>query len=195
MIALPVTHAKYAFSFIGAPADDAARALTLASNGPLLVATDHIMSVMLPGSLERHAHAPRVAIKIDDILGAFVAGALLADDLVGCGMHFALGVTRTAQFCKDLDEAGIDKTPVTGTRQEAWLTVKERIVELLKTLPAAMRTIARADVFFDGADNNPNSTYWYDHVTPQMLMSGGYGPEAVAQWLEVVPNAISAANA
>ena len=43
MALLPVTHTKYAFNFIGAPADDAARALTLANNGPLLVAQDHLM--------------------------------------------------------------------------------------------------------------------------------------------------------
>ena len=40
----PVTHAKYAFNFVGAPGDDAARALALANNGPLLVAQDHMWS-------------------------------------------------------------------------------------------------------------------------------------------------------
>ena len=174
MIALPVTHAKYAFSFVGAPADDAARALTLANNGPLLVATDHILSVMLPESLERAANAPRVAIKINDIHGAFVAGALLADDLVGCGMHFALGVTRTAQFCKDLDEAGLDKTPVKGTREEAWLTIKDRIVELLKTLPTAMRTITRADVFFDDQQGHCESAR--EHVAAGHVPHGISNP-------------------
>ena len=58
----PVTHAKYAFNFVGAPGDDAARALALANNGPLLVAQDHMWSAMLPDALERVAHAHALSV-------------------------------------------------------------------------------------------------------------------------------------
>ena len=187
----PITHAKYAFNFVGAPGDDAACALALASNGPLLVAQDHIMSAMLPDALDRHTHAPAVEIKINDVHGAIIAGSLIAADLVGCGLHIALGVTRTAQFMKDIDEAGIDKTPAVGDRKQAWPIIKKRITDCVAALPPAMRTIARADVIIDGGDSNPATATWYDHMTIEMMLSGGGTTRMLAQWLEVVPNAIS----
>ena len=58
MVSLPVQHITYAFNYIGAPADGAARAQSLADNGIRLAAAGQIMAAMLPDTPDRVTHAP-----------------------------------------------------------------------------------------------------------------------------------------
>ena len=129
-----LTSNKYAFEYVGTPASDDEKARTLANNGPLMIAQDHMWSAMMPEALDAAPVAHKKIIRIGAVHEVILENALYDPDLINGGTHFSLGVTRSAQFTKDIDEAGIDTTPVKGDWITAWPTVRSRIAAAIQAL-------------------------------------------------------------
>ena len=55
---------RYAFTIEGNPATDAAKAIALARAGPLNVAGEHVMAVLLPDALPTYGGGPRKIINL-----------------------------------------------------------------------------------------------------------------------------------
>ena len=141
----PVTHALYAVGYIGNPTSDSARMKTLAGAGPLLLAQEHMLVVMLPEAFDRTSQAPKVVVNLTDLHSLLFGGLLFDGDLVDKGAHLAVRAARLAKLFKDAAEAGMPMGPIAGTLEQAWLILKSRFFNAILSLSAADRTIAHAD--------------------------------------------------
>ena len=91
-----VTDPEYAFEYVGAPGTTAGKLNSLAAEGPLLIATDHKLAILLPGALDAATNAPKVTITQTVAHGMFIGGVVF-DPAVGWGgMHFAVSADRLA---------------------------------------------------------------------------------------------------
>lgn len=183
---------RYAMTFVGNPTTIAAKAKALAKGGPLKIATDHVLAVMLPDALDRTTHAPHATIQMIDVQGALIGGMIFDAGIFETGVHFSVETARWEQLLKDLDNAAFAYAPVAGPMMDAWPEIKIQLTEAVKQLPDDKRVLKETDVFFDGTKDNAATGGWYDWVSPSMLTSGDGGPETLAQFQALVPNAMYA---
>ena len=176
--------------FVGNPTTPAAKCKAMAKGGPLLIAPDHVLSVMLPDALDRTTHAPHVVINMIDVQSALIGGTVFEPSVLESGVHFAVETARWQQLLKDINDAGFAYEPVTGEMANAWPEVSLRLVEAAKNLPLDKRLIKAADVLFDGSKDDAATGTWYDWMSPSMLVSGEGGPEVLAQFQALLPNAM-----
>ena len=104
---------KYAVKYVGGVTAAAAAAKTMDNAGPLLLAQEHVMAVLLPNVMERDDHAPNVTTYQTDLYGLFGAGLLFHADLAQGGTHFFVGAPRWAALWSDVaaDRRGRKKLP------------------------------------------------------------------------------------
>ena len=112
----PITASKYAIKHVGNPTTDAARLKSLDFDGPLVVASDHMLAVLLPEALESAASAGDKTITTHMMQAGLMEGYILDARTRKGGMHFSCKVDRCATLVKDLDEHGMDWTPILGGR-------------------------------------------------------------------------------
>ena len=105
---------EYTFSYVGAPATDAAKLKSLKLAGPLLLAKQHKVIELLPDAFDDTSYAPNFQATQTDMHEMLFAGSLLDADMVKDGVHFALSKGRMAKFIFDLDHGGMDWTPIKG---------------------------------------------------------------------------------
>ena len=176
-------------SFVGNPTSNAAKAKALAKGGPLLIATDHVLAVMLPEALDRAAHAPHATIDMVDVQSALISGMIFDVGILESGVHFSVETARWEQLLQDLDNAAFTFEPVKGPMCEAWPTIKILLTEAVKQLPDDKRILKGVDVFFDGDSDDAATGGWYDWMSTSMLTLGDGGPEVLAQFQAFFPNA------
>ena len=176
------TNTKYAVGYVGSPAGTNAILDSLISDGPLLIAQDHIVANMLPEALDTVAHAPKIVVANQDLQVALTPGFLFDADMRDCGTHWALGKTRWAKFFHDMNEAGLDTTPIKGEMEKAYATFSSRAVSTLIKLDAEKRTVKLADVmFYDDEAEDPDTDTFFDYVSMNMLLSGDGGHSSSAK--------------
>ena len=158
MTTTTISDTRYAVKFVGDPAGDAARSKSLAGLGPLLIAKDHIMARILPDAFDRESYAPDVVIHSTDVACAFFTNAAFATELADSGVHFAVKPGRWAAAFKDVDDNGLDVTPISGEAEDAFPDAAGRISSAFKTLPLAKRIFGMDDVLFDGDPNDAKNS-------------------------------------
>ena len=183
---------RYTMQFVGNPTTAAAKCKAMAKGGPLLIAPDQVLSAMLPDALDRTTHAPNVVINMIDVQSALVGGIVFEPGVMESGVHFSVETARWMQLLKDMTDAGFAFEPVPGEMAKAWPEVSLRLVEAAKNLPLEKRLIKAADVLFDGNQDDAATGTWYDWMAPSMLVSGEGGPEVLAQFQALLPNAMYA---
>ena len=185
----PVTDSKYAYAYIGNPASDAARLKSLKNAGSLLLAPEHVTVKILPDVWPRDTHAPAIESSQSDQHELFLPGALLDPALARSGLHFAVGGPRLAKLCKDLDDAGMDWTPIYGGEDVAFPMARERFRKAVAALPDDKRLITKDEVWFDGDAEDAATGTWFDHTTAGGLLSGGGSMRLVSHFMALVPGA------
>jgi len=186
-----ITSNENAFEYIGNPATADLQAKALANNGPLVVAADHRLVQMLPNAFNTVTHSPKVGITLMEWNSMFLSGVLFGPEVAEMGLHFWVQPARCATFILDLNNAGFDWTAIHGVATDAMPTAVARISAGLKSLPDASRLITLADVQYDSDESNDAKTgTYYDYMSPALLMAGDGGPEIVAHWMAMVPNAV-----
>ena len=80
----------------------------------------------------------------------------------------------------------MDASPIGGSMEEAWPALVTRTTTTTRGLSIASRTLALAEVYYDGPPDDAATGTWYDHVTPAGLMAGDGGPEVVAQFCSLM---------
>ena len=168
--------------YVGSPTTANEKSKALAKDGPLRLAPEHMLAVLLPDALEPDATSGAVSISLLDMNGMALAGMLWAPDAASAGVHGAVIPARWTVMFKDLELAGLDMTPVDGPIETAFPVVRRRVVKALRGLTQAQRTIELDDLFFSGEADNPATDTWYDYITPDLLMASGGGPHVVAQF-------------
>ena len=182
----PPIGSKYAFSYVGGHTTDAARVKSLTGAGPLTIARDHVLALLLPDAWEVDATTGRVDISQNDVHEFIIPGAMFDPNVGRGGVHFAVRVARVAKLLVDVDHAGMDWAPVRGSAAEAVPIAVARFTAVMKSLSDEQRTIKSADVLYDEDEDAATGT-WYDHVTPNSLMSGDGSPEVMMQFLALTP--------
>jgi hypothetical protein len=190
MVAPANSNPKYEVKFVGNQRTHDDKMKSLASSGTLLVAKEQVLAMLLPDALDRESHAPAVGINIGDLHAMLIPGALLDDEAAKGGVHLAVDTGRFAHLLHSLDEAGFDWTPIKGPPAQAFTAATRRITEAMVTLPTEKRMIKKEDLLYHGSASDAATESWYDWVTPQMLMAGGGGMPALAEFLALVPDAI-----
>ena len=186
-----INSTENAFEYVGNPATAALQAQSLASNGPLVVAVDHRLVMMLPSAFNAVTHSPKVGVSLMERNSLFLPGVLFGPDVAENGLHFWVKTARCATFILDLTNAGFDWTAIQGVATDAMPAAVARISAGLKSLPDANRLITLADVQYDSDEPNDAKTgTYYDYMSPALLMAGDGGPAIVAQWMAMVPNAV-----
>ena len=72
----PPIGSKYALSYVGGHTTDAARVKSLTGAGPLTIATDHVLALMLPDAWEVDTTTGRVDISQNDVHEFIIPGAM-----------------------------------------------------------------------------------------------------------------------
>ena len=129
------TATRYEMTLVGKPTTSNAKAKALAAGGPLLVAPDHVLAVMLPDALDRTTHAPQVVVRTTEMHGACIGGLLFEHAAAARGAHMAVEAARWATLLKDLDDAGCDFAPVRGEMKTAWPIVVRKLTDAIRHLP------------------------------------------------------------
>jgi hypothetical protein len=190
MVAAHASDPKYLIEFTGNARDAAAKLKTLANSGPLAVSKDHKLAAMLPDALDRDSLAPKVAVRITDLHAMLIPGLIFESEAAKQGMHLAIDPGRLGTVIKDLDAAGFDWTPIHGALGDAVTEATARFTAALQELPDEARTITTEHMLYDDDPNNAGTATWYDWVSPSMLMAGGGGSAAVAEFMALIPDAI-----
>ena len=81
------------------------------------------------------------------------------------GVHFALRVTRVAKLLAEVDQAGMDWSPIRGPASEAVPIAVARFTSVVRALSDDQRTITSADVLYDDQPEDAATGTWYDYVT------------------------------
>ena len=85
----PPIGSKFAFSHVGNHTTDAARVKSLTGAGPLTVARDHVLVLMLSDAWESDAATGRVDISQNDVHEFIIPGAMFDPHVGHGGVHFA----------------------------------------------------------------------------------------------------------
>ena len=106
------------------------------------------------------------------------------------GVHFAIRVSRVAKLLAEVDQAGMDWSPIIrGPAAEAVPIAVARFTSpVVKSLSDEKRAITSADVLYDDQPEDAATGTWYDYVTPNALMSGDGSPEVLMQFSALTPN-------
>ena len=84
-----IASTENAFEYVGNPRASAElQALSLANNGPLVVALDHRLVLMLPSVFNAVTHARKVGISLMEWNSMFLPGVLFGPDVAEMGLHF-----------------------------------------------------------------------------------------------------------
>ena len=177
-----ITSARYAMTLVGDPKTTNAKSKALANGGPLILAKEHVLAVMLPDAVDFDTHAPNGVIDLTDLQSAAIGGMLLELGAVHLGMHWSVELSRWTMLLKDLDDNGFGFEPIKGDLKTAWPTFALTLTTAIRNLPITSRTIAESDLYFDGDNDDAATGTWFDWITPAMLMGGEGGPEVVAQF-------------
>ena len=119
---------------------------------------------------------------------------VLETGIVESGVHFSVETARWEQLLADLDNAAFAFEPVNGPMAKAWPKVSTALMDAIKLLPYDKRLIKAVDIFFDGDKDDAATGTWYDWMSPSLLMSGDGGPEMLAQFQALFPNAMYAGS-
>ena len=179
----PQNNPRYAYKYIGDPADDAARVKTLTKAGPLVLAGEHMAAKLMPEAFPPNGTGGDVKTSMVDMDSIVLPGTALDQELAEAGIHWALGKDRWAQMWADLDATGLDMTPIPGGIEVALPEARLRIFKhMTSKMSTTQRTLLVGQVTFDGGDgnDNPDSDTYYDYFTAKMLMRDGGGMAAVA---------------
>ena len=183
-----ITDPMYAFHYIGRPASESAQLKTLGFDGPLVVASDHKMAVMLPDALDDAPTAGEKIVPMSRMHGGMTEAYIYDNDIRKGGMHMVITLSRSATMVKDMDEHGMDWTPIYGDATVAWPKAIARMVATMKTMSDAQRTILFGDVIYHSAHwDNAGTDTWYDWMNPDVLMANGGGMKAVQQFANITP--------
>ena len=131
----PSITTRYDMQLVGKPSTTSATAKAFAAGGPLMVAQDHVLAVMLPDALDRTSHAPHIIINTTDMHGACVGGLLFDPTAAALGVHLAVKPARWAALLQAVDDSGFNFEPIRGEAKVAW----PRAALLLGTLPGSLR--------------------------------------------------------
>ena len=107
-----VMSTRHAFSYVGAPGTNVTRAKSLLHEGPLVIATDHLVYIMCPNVTEADGARERKRTSQLFMTRCVVAGALFDDEVKANGVHFIITVSRLGTFIKDLEESGMNCAPI-----------------------------------------------------------------------------------
>ena len=181
----PVTDSRYAIRFTGNPSTAVAKHKSLTGEGPLTLAPEHVLSILLPDALSRNADGS-VNITQRDLNALFVPGLLFDREVAELGCHLALSVDKMALALQLIDHAGLDMKPEHGPAQEAWPVISARIIAAILKLPVHDRLIVAADTSYDppsGEDAETRS--WFDWMSPHLLSQQGCTQMEMGQFLSV----------
>ena len=182
----PENNPRYGFTYEGGVTTEAAILQSLVHAGPLILDTAHMVVVMLPGALPDNAAGGK---KFTQCMmhASSIGGMLFSPAMKKAGLHFAVTKVRYAKLFRDLDNGGLDMTPITGEYSEVMNKFTKRITAAIKALPDAERTLEVADVIFDGDDiDNPETDTLFDYMTVGMLLNRD-DAHVVAQAMNIIP--------
>ena len=186
---------QYVFAFTGPDTTDLERLNSLGRCGPLKVAQDHKVAVMLPGAVDTTSFAFQT-VQSRDTDGLFIPFLIFDPGLRSQPTHFIIKPLRLSALVEAVDGQAMDWTPIPGDVSEAMIKARERIGPFILGLPDAMRTLTVDDVLFYGESHDqthedrfkPDTASWYDHMTVGMMLDQGGGPKGLAQFLDLLPN-------
>ena len=179
-----VTEPEYAIRQPGNPRSAAARLKALSHAGPLLLAKEHVLTVIIPDAFH-HASATERETTLHLMHDLIVPYVIFPDDAAKNAIHLAVKLARLAVFWQDMDAAGLDKTPIRGDLTKVYPALARRIRDGMAMLTTAQRTINMDDMEWDGEPDNPQTDTWFDWVTIGALSSGGHGAPMVAQMMSL----------
>ena len=183
----PTTNARYAIDYEGNPRSDAARLKTLKDDGPLVLAKEQMVNLLMPEAFDAASAANSVAASQRVMHDLILPGVKYDADMLKKGIHFAVGGPRLAKYMHDLDNDGFDMTPIYGRLEAAMPTAVRRFTEAMLKLPDDKRTLKLAEVWYDGSDEDAGTGTFYDWISIQGLLSGDGSPAVVAQLQSLTP--------
>ena len=186
----PTTVEEFAFGYKGSPGSDNAKLKSLENEGPLVIAKDHVLAIMLKGALDTVSEAPKVVIDLTSMHAATLAHFIYEDEIWKGGMHMAVKSARYSHLFYHLVQAGLDYSPigvVKGKEALAWKEARRRIATTFTLLDVEKKVLAESDVLRDADSDNAGSGTWFDWMTPKLIATGGGGKEAVAQFANLTP--------
>ena len=186
MVAHAHTSPRFAFKIDGNPTSTTNKLKALGGNGPLMIATDHVLAALLPDALDDGGAANTKTIALSDTMAFVLGGCLLDGEVANNGMHLAMDPAKVSTMLQAIDDAGFDWAPIAGDTETAFPAAMERIASAVHKLPAADRTIAAGDVWYAGDAGDAGTGTWYDVLTPAMLTAGDGGPAMLALWFSIV---------
>jgi hypothetical protein len=117
---------QYTFAFTGPDTTDLERLNSLARCGPLKVAPDQKVAVMLPGAVDTTSFAfPTVQSRDTD--GLFIPYLIFDAGLRSQPTHFIIKPLRLSALVEAVDGQAMDWTPIPGDVSEAMIKARERI--------------------------------------------------------------------
>ena len=185
-LAMAATNTLYDFHYVANVTSEAAIFRSLVGEGPLVVAADHLLAILLPDALEDAAAGGKeVTMRQLEFL---TGDGLIYDRVVSSGgTHFTVGKDRWTALVRALDTGGLDKTPIPGSAIVALPKAAARILEVLQALPNGERAIVTGDVIYSGNSDDAGTGRWYDWLTPGMLTVGDSGQAVLKSFNLLTP--------
>ena len=123
------------FKFTGNPMTDAAKLESLAHGGPLVVATDHRLSAMMPDAFV-DASGGGKTVCMADFEPMFIDAMLLDVDVAKGGVHFVVLPARYKRLLGDMDSTGeMDWSAIQGDLEKVFPIAMARFVKVIKSMP------------------------------------------------------------
>ena len=94
------------------------------------------------GSICCQMHSTALATRRVDLEAGLIAGGLLDRDVSDGGIHFAMEASRCAKFFADLDDAGMDWSPIRGGAKTAVPKAVARLTAAVKDTASRGRCYA-----------------------------------------------------
>ena len=187
-----MTNTRYAMKYQTSSAIATTQAKSLGYGGPLVVAQDHMIKLMLPD----------VVVTITDgnaewRLSQYLMHELLMEgvsfnaDVRGGGCHFSILNSRMAVMLQDLDAghaAGFDGSPIRGNWAQAVPKAARRFTDALKELLPSSRLVAGCDIIFDCSRDDANTGTFYDYMTPQLILGPNNEYRNMRAWCNLTPS-------
>jgi hypothetical protein len=136
---------QYEFKLIGNPTANAARIKAMAGDGPLLVAKDHALPLMLPKAFDDTAHAPQVKIDSTDLMALLGPHLFYDAEVAAGGMHFITKAAFWAALLKTMLETGNAWPTFDGPRAEAMPKAAAVLAKIIGDVPIDKRIMTIND--------------------------------------------------
>jgi hypothetical protein len=130
-----ISPSQFEFKYIGNPTSNAARIKAMAGDGPLLVAKDHALPLMMPKAFDDTAHAPSVKIDSTDLMALLGPHLLYDAEVAAGGMHFITKAAFWAALLKSMLETGNAWPAFGGTRAEAMPSAACVLAKIIGDVP------------------------------------------------------------